>query len=60
MCPPAAGRDKQDFAPWLGSYCCATETLEGQAWHIHPSGNQLHDGLVSSSGPSQYMFYVLQ
>lgn len=52
MCPPAAGRDKQDFAPWLGSYCCATETLEGQAWHIHTSGNQLHDGLVSSSGPS--------
>lgn len=60
MCPPAARRDKQDFAPWLGSYCCAAETLEGQAWHIHTSGNQLHDGLVNSSGSSQYIFYVLQ
>lgn len=47
--PPAAGRDKQGFSPWLGSYCCAAETLEGQTWHVHSSGNQLHDGLVSSS-----------
>lgn len=58
--------DKQDFAPWLGSNRCAAEAalciaLERQTWHVHTSGNQLHaDGLVSSSGPNQSIFYAPQ
>lgn len=58
--PPAAGRDEQDFVSWLGSCCCAAETLEGQIWPFHSSGNQLHDALFSSSAPSLYILYVLQ
>lgn len=57
-----------DFAPWLGSNRCAAEAalciaLEGQKqiWHVHATGNRLHaDGLVSSSGPSQSIFYAPQ